>query len=106
MNTQLKELKNALRKAKYHYKKGLRYYDKRHDTWNPASYSENILQHVSDLYGTFELLAFQPGDNNPTHPKYSYINTGDTYNLTLIYNHRTGKFIFSDIGTIIEKEQN
>jgi hypothetical protein len=99
-------IKKALAKAKRAYGKGVRYYDKKHNTYNPASKSENILQHVSDLIGYYGIEGYDPDDDNPSHPKYSYINSGDTYTLTLVYNHDAGRYALTDIGTIIEKESN
>ena len=103
---ELLELKNALKKAKRDYDNGLRYYDEKHKTYNPASRINNILEHVSDLVGLYGLLAYEPGDDNPTHPTYEYINSGDTYNLTVIYNNNTRRFMFTDIGTIIEQTES
>jgi hypothetical protein len=40
-------LLKAKRKAMRDYNKGLRYYDKKHNTYNPASKVDNILEHVS-----------------------------------------------------------
>lgn len=100
-----KQLQNALRHAKYAYANGTRYYDTKHGTYNPADEVDNILEHVSDLVGLYGILAYEPGDNNPTHPTYVYINSGDTYNLTLVYNYDTGRFMYTDIGTIIEKTE-
>ena len=97
------DIRNALNKAKRAYDKGVRYYDDKHRTYNPAWKSENILQHVSDLIGYHGIEAYEPGDNNPSHPTYSYINSGDMYGLTLIYNHRTHKYMVTDIGSIIER---
>ena len=97
-----KTLVNAKRKAVNAWDKGTRYYDDKHKTYNPSSFAESVLQHVSDLVGYYGVEVF---DSNSNHPKYSYINSGDTYALTLIYNHQTRKFIFCDIGTIIENEQ-
>jgi hypothetical protein len=99
-----KTLVNALRKAKRAYKNGLRYYDDKHKTYNPASRIENILEHVNDLVGFYGLEAYDKHDNNAMRPKYSYVNSGDAYCLTLIYNHDSGRFVYSDIGTIIERE--
>jgi hypothetical protein len=92
-----------LKKAKKDYTSGLRYYDDKHDTYSPAKRSENILEHVSDLLGFYGIEAFDPEDSNPICPKYSYINSGDTYDLTLIFNHDSGCFLITDIGSIIEK---
>lgn len=99
------DIKTALSHAKYHYSKGNRYYDEKHGAFNPASYSENILQHVSDLIGYYGIEAYHPGDSNPSYPRYSYINSGDSYALTLVFNHDTSRFIFTDIGAIIESEE-
>lgn len=93
----------ALRKAKREYLKGLRYYDDKHNTYRPAWKSDNILQHVCDLIGYYGLESYDPNDTNPSHPKYSYINSGDSYRLTLIYNHKTRQFKITDIGSIIER---
>ena len=98
-----KALQSALRKAKQDYINGLRYYDEKHNTYNPASFSENILQHVSDLVGLFGVEAYDPDDSNPSHPRYSYVNSGDVYNLTLIFDSDRRCFVFSDIGSIIER---
>ena len=100
----VKTIRNALNKAKRAYAKGIRYYDQKHNTYNPAEESANLLQHVSDLIEYHGVLAYDPEDTNPSHPKYSYINSGDSYGLTLIYNHESGRFMITDIGTIIERE--
>ena len=102
---QLKDLRGALAEAKRYYATGTRYYDSKHRTYHCASYAENILQHVSDLVGYHGVEAFDPEDSNPTHPKYLYVNSGDTYCLTLIFNAHSNRFLFSDIGSIIEREQ-
>ena len=101
----IQTIRKALRKAKSDFAKGIRHYDEKHHTYNPAWYSENILEHVSDLIGFYGIESYHPGDNNPSHPKYSYINSGDTYNLTLVYNHERGRFAITDIGSIIENEE-
>lgn len=103
MSINKEDIKTALSHAKYHYSKGNRYYDNKYKTYNPASYAENILAHVSDLIGYYG-LAYDAFDINPSHAKYSYVNSGDTYKLTLIYNHNNHKFLITDIGTIIEEE--
>ena len=100
------DIKTALAHARYHYSKGNRYYDDKHKTYNPAFESENILEHVSDLIGYHGIAVYAPGDSNPSHPKYSYINSGDSYGLTLIYNHDTGRYALTDIGSIIETEES
>lgn len=98
-------IKGALNLARAAYANGFRHYDEKHKTYNPATKVENLLSHVSEMLGYFELLAYDPQDSNPSAPKYSYINSGDTYALTLVYNHDRQAFVFSDIGSIIEREQ-
>jgi enolase len=105
MQVTVKDIRKALRKAKSEFAKGVRYYDTKHNSYNPAWYSDNILEHVSDLIDYYGIESYEPGDNNPSHPKYSYINSGDSYRLTLVYNHRSGRFSITDIGTIIEREE-
>lgn len=99
------ELRKALRKAKRDFEKGYRHYDQKHKTHSPASWSENILEHVSDLVGGYGIQAFHPFDGQFCRSKYLYINSGDSYRLTLVFNQSTGKFMFSDIGSIIEREE-
>jgi hypothetical protein len=36
---------------------------------------------------------------------WEYINSGDTYEITLIYNWNTGLFTIGDIGTIRENNE-
>lgn len=98
-------LNRAKRKAMSAYRRGIRYYDQKIRRFNPAWKSENILQHVSDLMEMHGVLSYQPGDDNPSHPAFSYINSGDTYNLTLIFNHHTGRFFTGCIGDLIEKTE-
>ena len=99
-----KEIQAALRKAKRAYESGKRYYDEKHSTFNPASYAENILEHASDLLGFYGIEAYSPGEWFKC-PDYSFINSGDTYSLTLVYSRKRGQFLVSDIGSIIEREE-
>jgi hypothetical protein len=105
-STTLEELKAAMAEAKKAYENGERYYDKKHNTYNPASYVENILEHVSDLVGYHGVEAYDPNESNPTRPRFQYINSGDTYNLTVVYDREKNKFLYTDIGSIIEKYDN
>lgn len=98
-------LKKALQKAKRDFNKGLRYYDEKYQTYTPGSYAENILEQVSDLVGGYGVEAYRPGENNSMNPKYLYVNSGDSYALTLIFNRNSKKFTLSDIGSIIEREE-
>jgi hypothetical protein len=57
-----KQIQNALRRARYAYNRGLRYYDNKHNTYNPASETENVLAHVSDLINYHGIEAYDPED--------------------------------------------
>lgn len=99
------QLRNALRRARRAWDNGVRYYDDKHRTYNPCDRVTSILEHVSDLCGMHGVLAYEPGDSNPAHPDFEYINAGDTYAATLVYSHRTGRFNLTTIGDIIEREE-
>lgn len=99
------KIKEALHQAKVAYEEGIRYYDEKHDTLSPSSYAENIMEHISDLIGYHGIEAYDPEDSNPSHPKYLYINSGDTYGLTVIYDSNKRVFLLGDIGSIIESEE-
>jgi len=97
-----KEIKKAINRARYAYDKGTRAYDEKHNTFNPAPEYLNILQHVNDLLECHGIESFK--DDIGT--EYSYCNTGDTYCCTLVYNHSTERFSYSQsIGDIIEHSQ-
>ena len=36
-------------------------------------------------------------------PHYSYVNMGDTYTTTVVYDHERGRWLITDWGTIAEK---
>ena len=59
-----KTILNALRKAKYNYRKGLRYYDTKHNTYNPAWKSDNILQHGVGAYNQEAFLKYVDSPDN------------------------------------------
>lgn len=100
-----KEIQAALRKAKRYYKNGGNYYDEKHNTFHPASESENILEHVSDLLGFYGIESFNIEEGFKKWPDYEYVNSGDSYRLTLVYSRKRGQFLVSDIGSIIEWEE-
>lgn len=100
------DLRKCLNKARREYRAGIRYYDEKHKTHNPATMSENILERVSDLLGLFGVEAYDAESNNPSRPAYSYINAGDCYRLTLIYSRKSGRFYLGCIGDIVERESN
>lgn len=99
-----KEIQAALQKAKRYYKNGGNYYDEKHKTYTPASEQENILEHVSDLLGFHGIEAYSR-EEWFKWPDYSFVNSGDTYTLTLVYSRKRGQFFVCDIGSIIEREE-
>jgi hypothetical protein len=98
-----KLINKAKRRAIYYYDKGGRYYDEKHNTYNPASYAENILQHVSDLLDCCGVEYLHSDNDSWNIPAgYSYVNTGETYDLTLMYDHKKRRFLVSSWGDIAE----
>jgi hypothetical protein len=98
------KIKAALAKAQLAYKKGKRAYDEHYDTHSPASRIENILEHVSELIGGYGIEAYWiGGQEGKSWPEYEYVNMGDSYALTLVYDRAKGKFFITDIGTIVEE---
>lgn len=104
-NLSYEQIDKAKRKAVRAFYNGLRYYDDKHKTYNPASRVENILEHCSDLLGLYGCEAYEPYESNPTRPRFQYINAGDTYSLTLVHDRCGDRFLITDIGTIIEREE-
>ena len=103
MKVTREEIKKALAKAKRYYAKGGNYYDEKHNTYNPASEAENILEHVSDLLGGYGVESYDVVQG-VKWPDYSYVNSGDSYGLTLVYSRKRGQYLVTDIGTIAERE--
>ncbi|NBW99713.1 hypothetical protein EBR03_09090 [bacterium] len=101
METNKQTIKKAVTKARRYLEKGGKYYDEKHNTFNPAWGYENILEHVSDLIGGYGIESYDP--DNAMKPRYTYVNSGDSYKLTVIFDRRSGKIIYSDIGSIIER---
>ena len=99
-----KQIQAALRKAKRYYNNGGNYYDEKHKTFNPASEQENILEHVSDLLGFYGIEAYDIIEGWKAWPDYAYVNSGDSYRLTLVYSRKRNQYLITDIGTIAEME--
>jgi hypothetical protein len=98
-----KELQAALRKAKRQYANGIRYYDEKYSTFNPAWECENILEHVSDLLGFYGVESYDVVQD-VMRPDYQYCNSGDSYGLTVVYSRKRGQYLITDIGSIAERE--
>ena len=75
--------------------------------YNRPSQDELIMHAIScvlDLYGV-EAMGESLGSYYRHAPQYSYVNSGDTYACTVILNNESGRFIVSDIGTLIESNK-
>ena len=89
------------------------------DNWvrscfNRPSEDELIMNAINNVLCSFGVEAMghdiggfyrHTGFGLPVHhrvPQYSYCNSGDTYTCTVILDNETGRFIVSDIGTLIE----
>lgn len=63
-------------------------------------YTERLLcalNEIGEFYGV-EFFTTHKGN------EYSYLNSGDTYTLTLLYCHTTGRFRVGTWGDIVERE--
>jgi len=98
----IKEIRNALQKAKYHYNKGKRHYEEFNNTYHSCPKHIDILSHVSLILECYGVECIENPDNCNS-PSYSYVNTGDTYTRTLLYNHKTGRYLISSWGDIVEQ---
>lgn len=100
-----KEIKSALNKAKREFSKGVRYYDQKHNTLHPSSEVQNVLERVSDLLGFHGVEAYSK-EEWFRYPDYSFVNSGDSYGLTLVYSRKRNQYLVTSIGDIIESETN
>jgi len=79
------------------------------DSWirscfNRPSQDELIMHAINSVLCSFgvEVMGHDLGGFYRHAPQYSYCNSGDTYTCTVILDNETGRFIVSDIGTLIE----
>ncbi len=76
-----------------------------HDpTARAFSRREVVLAALDEIIGTCGVEALGPSDNDPHYvPRYSYLNTGDSYAATLVYKRDTDHIYVSSWGTIAER---
>lgn len=60
------------------------------------------LSALNELIGGYGVEGLGKNDRAPYTPPFEYINTGDTYNATIIRDNRKGRFFISDWGTVVE----
>lgn len=70
---------------------------------NDPSHVEQVMCAADEWLGTYGVEAIF-GDS-VTEPRFSYCNTGDTYALTLIYDHSKGRYLVSSYGDEIERAE-
>lgn len=74
-----------------------------HQPWE----TDVIMSALNELIEGFGVEALGGGDwNNRYTPPFEYINTGDTYNATIIRDNRKGRFFISTWGDIVEQNPN
>ena len=87
------DLKNALRKAKYHYEtKHLRHYDLKQRTWNPADKEINIMSHVNELIEGYGICTINMDPNSFSYGDFMYVNLGSQDSTTICFNYHTGRY--------------
>jgi hypothetical protein len=89
MNTSIENMRKTVSKVKR--KQGFK--------WN----IDSMMEEINTLIQGHGVECYDPESDNSIHPKYLYVNSGDCYRLTVIFNTETKRFIYSDIGTIIER---
>lgn len=61
-----------------------------------------VMDALDKLFETHGVEAYPP---QSMRPRYLYLNTGDTYNATLIYDTEENKYFVSTFGDIVEEEE-
>lgn len=70
----------------------------------PARY-ERCLAALDELCQTHGVEYIpNPKDTSQTFRGYSYLNTGESYAATLVYNHVSGRFSVNSWGDIVERK--
>ena len=66
------------------------------------AHAMKLIDELIDGYGVESILNHR---NSSVYPEIvcDYVNTGDTYNSTVVYRHDIGKFQVTDWGTVVER---
>lgn len=59
---------------------------------------------INELVGGYGVEGIGPGRSGDYAPPYEYVNMGDTYATTLIYDRDKDRLFIGDWGTIVEEE--
>lgn len=70
--------------------------------FNRPSHHERLLCALNELANAYGVEAIFAG--GATYPDYEYLNVGDMYLTTLIYDCRNARFFVGAIGDIVEKD--
>ena len=62
----------------------------------------HVMDELNELLDMHGVEAFPP---NAMHPKGLYLNSGDTYNATLVYSYDDDKYFVSTYGDLVEEEE-
>ena len=73
--------------------------------YNPPRRIERILSAMNEAAGTFGVEAFN-SRNSRMHAIAEYLNTGDTYSVTLLFRHDTGTFRLTTWGDFFERNES
>lgn len=66
--------------------------------------AQSVLRDISDIIDGFGVEAWQgEGEHSTDEPAVAlYVNTGDIYNATVIYDVKAGNYLVTDLGSYIE----
>jgi len=73
---------------------------------NRPSQHEVQLEAINEVLDGYGTEALDEDTSWYPQPHYSYVNMGDPYTTTILYDHRRGTWIVSDWGAIAERFPN
>jgi hypothetical protein len=77
------------------------------DPYHSHMWRITVALHAMDaILGTFGVEALGPPSGLSHSPPYEYLNTGETYDATLIYRRHTDTVTIGDPGSIAERHPN
>lgn len=76
-----------------------------HSPYDSGIWRVTVALHaINDIVGGYGVEGLGPGRSGDYAPPYEYINMGDTYATTLIYDRDADRLYIGDWGTIVEQE--
>lgn len=73
--------------------------------WNPPTKRDRLLRALDEIAETYGVEAIFENSSRMS-PAFEYLNTGDPYAPTLIYDHDTNRFRVTSWGDIVERHPN